>query len=600
MTDAIISVQSLRYRYPTGAQPVLRGVDLTVRPGEFIGLVGSTGAGKTTFCQALNGLIPHYTQGELSGTVLVDGRDTARASVADLSGTVGLVFQDADAQLVMSTVEEECLFAPLSHGLSRREARARVRETMAMLEIEHLAERSPQTLSGGQKQRVAIAAAMVAHPKVLVLDEATSELDALMVHKIFDLCDRLNRELGTTIVLVSHEMELLARHARRIVLMSAGEVILDAPTREALGQAAAFERAGVRLPQVTQYALACGPSLRWPRVPMTEEEALPVVRQALAGRPAGRAPARDNSAPAPGDADQQPLIRVEDVAFAYRPPTQVLRGVSLTIARGEFTAIIGNNGSGKSTLMKLLLGLLKPTSGRVLVDGLDTRRAKVSALARKIGFIFQEPNDQLFAGTVADEVRFGLNNLALPADEIAARSAATLAQFGLEPVRDMFPRFLARGDKQKVCIAAIVAMQPQVLLLDEPTTGQDHRDSGQIMELATALNRQGITILLVTHDLGNVARYARRVVVVGQGAIVADGATSAIMADRALLEACHLTPPQIVRLSLDLADREMPLALTPEALAAETRARLDSPASFGGDGVEVGPGPAATPPPDRS
>jgi energy-coupling factor transport system ATP-binding protein len=210
----------------------------------------------------------------------------------------------------------------------------------------------------------------------------------------------------------------------------------------------------------------------------------------------------------------------------------------------------------------------------VLVDGLDTRQAKVSALARRIGFIFQEPNDQLFAGTVAEELRFGLKNLALPPDEIEARSMATLAQFGLESVRDTFPRFLARGDKQKVCIAAIVAMQPQVLLLDEPTTGQDHRDSGQIMELATALNRQGITILLVTHDLGNVARYARRVVVVSHGAIVADGPTASIMADRALLEACHLTPPQIVRLSLDLADQGMPLALTPEALAASTQARL--------------------------
>jgi energy-coupling factor transporter ATP-binding protein EcfA2 len=578
MTDPIISVRDLHYRYPTGAQPVLRGMNLTVRRGEFIGLVGSTSAGKTTFCQTLNGLIPHYTQGELSGSVLIDGRDTAHASVADLSASVGLVFQDADAQLVMSTVEEECLFGPLSHGLPRQEARARVRETLAMLEIEHLADRSPQTLSGGQKQRVAIAAVMVARPKVLVLDEATSELDALMVHKIFELCDRLNRELGTTIVLVTHEMELLARYAQRLVLMSAGEIILDAPTREALGQAEAFERAGVRLPQVTQYALACGSSLRWQTMPLTEEEALPIVRQALAVQQADRRPVSASIIPVSSSPDTPPLIQVAQVAFAYRPPTNVLHGINLTITRGEFTAIIGNNGSGKSTLMKLMLGLLKPTSGQVFVDGLDTRRAKVSALARKIGFIFQEPNDQLFAGTVAEEVWFGLKNLALPADEIEARSAAILAQFGLEAARDMFPRFLARGDKQKVCIAAIVAMQPQVLLLDEPTTGQDQRDSGQIMELATVLNRQGITILLVTHDLGNVARYARRVVVVSDGAIVADGATRSIMADRALLETCHLTPPQIVRLSLDLIDQGVPLALTPEALAADTRARLGTPA----------------------
>jgi energy-coupling factor transport system ATP-binding protein len=370
MTDAIISVQNLHYRYPTGAQPVLRGMRLTVRQGEFIGLVGSTGAGKTTFCQTLNGLIPHYTQGELSGTVLIDGRDTRHDSVAELSATVGLVFQDADAQLVMSTVEEECLFGPLSHGLPRYEALARVRETLAMLEIEHLAQRSPQALSGGQKQRVAIGAVMVARPKVLVLDEATSELDALMVHKIFDLCDRLNRELGTTIILVTHEMELLARHAQRIVLMSAGEVILDAPTREALSHVEAFERAGVRLPQVIQYALACEPSLHWPRVPLTDEEALPVVRQALATQHADWQPAPGSVVPISVPLEDEPLIRVEQVSFAYRPPARVLHGVNLTITRGEFTAIIGNNGSGKSTLMKLMLGLLKPMSGQVLVDGM--------------------------------------------------------------------------------------------------------------------------------------------------------------------------------------------------------------------------------------
>jgi energy-coupling factor transporter ATP-binding protein EcfA2 len=483
---------------------------------------------------------------------------------------VGLVFQDADAQLVMSTVEEECLLGPLSQGLTQREARQRAREMLGLLEIAHLAERSPQALSGGQKQRVAIAAVMVSRPDVLVLDEATSELDALMVHKIFSLCERLNRELGTTIVLVSHELELLARHAERLVVMSAGRVLLDAPTRDTLGAAEVFAQAGVRLPQVTQFALASQPALHWPRLPLTEEEALPVVRQALAGYN-GIAPG-PATVPPPGSAE--PLIQLVDVQFGYRLPFQVLNGVNLTVQRGEFTAIIGNNGSGKSTLMKLMLGLLKPRAGQVTVGGLDTRRARVSELARQIGFIFQEPNDQLFAGTVIDEIRFGLKNLGLPEPEIVARSEAALEQFGLADVRDTFPRFLARGDKQKLCIAAIVAMRPQVLLLDEPTTGQDHRDSRQILELAQALNQQGITILLVTHDLGNVARYARRVVVVGNGAIRADGPTEQIMTDRALLESCHLAPPQIVRLSLDLAGQGVPPALTPEALANAMHERI--------------------------
>ena len=574
MTDDIIAVRGLHYRYPTGTAPVLRGVDLTIRRGEFIGLVGSTGAGKTTLCQALNGLIPHYNQGEVTGSVHVDGRDTAALTVADLSASVGLVFQDADAQLVMSTVEEECLLGPLSQGLSRAEAQTRARETLELLEIAHLAERAPQALSGGQKQRVAIAAVMVARPEVLVLDEATSELDALMVQKIFALCERLNRELGTTIVLVSHELELLARHAQRLVVLHEGRVLLDAAPREAFAHPEIFAEAGVRLPQVTQFAEASA-WLPWPAPPLTEEEAMPVLREALgAHAPAApTSPAEQPAAPTALPATGEPLIVARDVRFGYTRGVPVLHGINVTFSRGEFTAIIGNNGSGKSTLMKLILGLLKPSDGSVTVGGLDTRRAKVSDLARRIGFIFQEPNDQLFANSVIDEIRFGLRNLGLPENEIVTRSEAVIEQFGLAAVRDTFPRFLARGDKQKLCIAAIVAMRPDVLLLDEPTTGQDHRDARQIMELAQALNAQGITILLVTHDMGNVARYARRVVAMRNGTIRADGPPAQVMADAALLESCHLAPPQITRLSLALADYNVPPALTPEALAESVRGR---------------------------
>lgn len=271
-----------------------------------------------------------------------------------------------------------------------------------------------------------------------------------------------------------------------------------------------------------------------------------------------------------------PLIRLENVRFAYRTGVDALRAVNLEIAPGEFVAIIGNNGSGKSTLMKLIVGLLKPTSGRVMVDGVDTRQAKVSSLAQKVGFIFQNPNDQLFASTVEEEIAFGLRNLGLPPAEITPRLEAALEQFGLTAVRSVFPRFLSRGDKQKVCIASIVAMRPRVLLLDEPTTGQDHRDARQILEIAAALNQQGLTILLVTHDLVNVAAYARRVIVLADGAVVRDGPTLEVMADEALLASCSLVPPQIVRLSLRLRDRGLPVALRAPELAAAVRARLQA------------------------
>jgi len=267
----------------------------------------------------------------------------------------------------------------------------------------------------------------------------------------------------------------------------------------------------------------------------------------------------------------EPLIRIENVSFAYRGEQFVLRDVNLDILPGEFTAIIGNNGSGKTTLMKLILGLLKPTRGRVIVAGIDTREALVSEMAKRIGYIFQNPNDQLFADSVEEEIAFGLRNLGLSEEAIRERVEETLEAFGLTEVRDEFPRFLSRGDKQKVCIAAIVAMQPQIILLDEPTTGQDHRDSRQIMEMADRLNRQGITVLLVTHDMVNVAQYARRVVLMNDGELIKTAPTVEVIADRELMASCSLVPPQITRLSLALRDYGFPPAVSVEQMAAHTR-----------------------------
>ncbi|MCW5851721.1 MAG: ABC transporter ATP-binding protein [Anaerolineae bacterium] len=279
MSEPIIVLHDVVYRYPTSKAPILRGVNLSLSAGEFVGLVGSTGAGKTTLVQTFNGLIPHYTRGTLEGSVVVHGQPTLQSSVVELSRRVGLVFQDADAQLIMSTVEEECLLGPLSQGYSRQDARQMAQRVLDLLEIPHLAQRPPQALSGGQKQRVAIAAVMVTQPEVLVLDEATSELDALMVRKIFEMCDRFNRELGTTILIVSHEVELLAQYARRILLMDQGRLVADGPPREVFSQPEPFEAAGVRLPQITQIALDLRRYIAWPRLPLSEEEAEAELRR---------------------------------------------------------------------------------------------------------------------------------------------------------------------------------------------------------------------------------------------------------------------------------------------------------------------------------
>jgi len=242
-------------------------------------------------------------------------------------------------------------------------------------------------------------------------------------------------------------------------------------------------------------------------------------------------------------------IAVNDLRFAYDKSNEVLRGITFSINPGEFVAIIGNNGSGKSTLLKLMVGLLKPTKGQVLIDGIDTRSAKVSDLARKIGFFFQNPNDQLFASTVRDEIAFGLKNLNLDEDEIKRRIDAALADFKLQHVENVFPRFLARGDKQKVCLASIIAMGPKIILLDEPTTGQDHRDSKAVMDNTRNLNERGITVVLVTHQMINVAEYATRTILLNRGELIADAPTRQVLGNVDLMRRCDLLPPQITRMS---------------------------------------------------
>jgi energy-coupling factor transport system ATP-binding protein len=282
--EAVISVRNVRYKYPTSLDWILRTISLDVYRGEFLGIVGTTGAGKTTLCQCFNGLIPHYTLGTYEGRVVVEGRNTRETDVSDLSTMVGLVFQDADAQLVMSSVLEEAMLGLSMRGIPTHEAKEQAFHTLEAMGITHLADRPPHTLSGGQKQRAAIAAVMTMQPDILVLDEATSELDSQTVHRIFDMCQHLN-EQGTTIVLVSHEMELLSQFADRLVLVDDGQVMLEGPPREVFQQAEIFHHVGVRLPQLTDFALAMADQLPFDLIPLTTDEAATVIRSAAGDTP---------------------------------------------------------------------------------------------------------------------------------------------------------------------------------------------------------------------------------------------------------------------------------------------------------------------------
>ena len=508
--DVIASLERVSYMYPLAEAPALSDISVQIEEGEFLLVVGSSGAGKSTLLQVLNGLVPHFHGGVFGGHVAVAGRNPIRVGPQGMGDVVGIVFQDPESSFVMETVEDELVFAMENWAVPPTLMRKRVEEILDVLDIAHLRQRAVATLSGGEKQRVAIAAAMTLQPRILVLDEPTSQLDPQGAEEVLIALRHLNEDLGITIVLAEHRLERVIQYADRVLyLAQGGEVTLASP-REA------FEHIPLA-PPLVELARA----LKWRPLPLTIKEGRRFARRLDLPpriRPDAHTPGR-------------PVLQAENIWHRYGDH-ESLRGVSFTAREGEFIALMGRNGSGKSTLLKILTGLLRPQRGQVRVAGSATAWKTVRSLEDAlphVGLVLQDPARMLFQETVLEELRFTRRHHGLPPDDDA--DMALLDWLGIAHLAERDPRDLSGGERQRVAIAAILVADPRIILLDEPTRGLDYTQKRALADLLDDLTRSGRTVIMATHDVELVARTADRVLLMAEGDIVVDGPTREVMVE---------------------------------------------------------------------
>jgi energy-coupling factor transport system ATP-binding protein len=512
LEEPIATFSGLTYQYPEREAPALRELSWTVAPGEFVTVTGPSGSGKSTLLRCLNGLTPHFSGGTFDGIVTVAGHDTRHYSPRVLARLTGFVFQDPEAQFVAGRVDDEIAFGMEQLGIPPVTMRKRVEEVLDLLGIAALRDREIATLSGGERQRVAVAAALALQPSILALDEPTSQLDPWGAEEVLAALNRLNEDLGLTVVLAEHRLERVVAHADRLtVLAPGGSIALDGPPQESLRHTEI---------ETLPALLALGRRLDWAPLPLSIKEGRAAQRRDAA---IGRMPAPAPSDPAlPGGASVVTLQRVSAGWDRY----PVLRDIDLDVRPGELIALMGRNGSGKTTLLRLVAGLHRPSSGRVLIAGQDTTRLHPADIAQTVGYLPQNPSALFFAETLRAELAFTLKHH----PQSGLEPEATLTSLGLEHATDHNPRDLSGGERERAALAAVLVGGPRVLLLDEPTRGMDAVRKRALAMMLHRLRDDGVAILLATHDVELVAEVASRVVLLGDGRIVADGGPRTVLA----------------------------------------------------------------------
>lgn len=501
----MIEFQNLSFTYPGVSQPILRHINLTINKGEFTLVTGASGSGKSTLLRCLNGLVPHFSGGSLQGAIRVAGLDPVQSSPQVMCRHVGFVFQDPETQFVVDRVEDEIAFALENAALPRKEMHERVRLAMEWLHLESLRKRRLETLSGGERQRVAIASALVFQPRILVLDEPTSQLDPQSAEDVLQVLESLKKNLGLTIVLAEHRLERVLPFTDRLVYLPGGEgEIIQGEPRQVL------ERMPLR-PPLAELAVALG----WKPIPLTIEEAQPFLTATISlldPPPTPQIPTAADAASSP----RTPYLKAAELSAHYGKH-QALQNVNLEVRAGEILALMGANGAGKSTLLRAMVGLIKPTSGQIWLENQPIELMDTSEICRHVGFLPQDPNALLFADTVLDELKITLHNHDISRTD--AQLVGFLEQIGLASKYSAYPRDLSSGERQRVALGAVTVTQPGALLLDEPTRGLDYQTKVALSRLLERFRTKGMAILIVTHDVEMAATIADRVAILEQGRI---------------------------------------------------------------------------------
>jgi energy-coupling factor transport system ATP-binding protein len=572
----MVKVENLHWRYPSFGDSddnpwTLKGVNLEIEKGAFFGITGPSGAGKTTLCRCIMGVIPHglkipfgYYNYHLQGSVYVDGGLITGVDVAGnvvdgetrgkllgsgiASPKAGMVFQDPETQFIKMSVLHEVAFGMQILKLPREEIERRVREALDLVGLGFLADDAeyihPNDLSGGQKQRVAIASFLALRPELLILDEPTSDLDPRGKSEVIETVRMLHDQHNVTVILVEQDPELLRRFCDRVALIEDGQVRLVEDATSFYRQVSELHECAIYKFEVSE--IAAQSDIRQDgKVPISIEECVSCF-------PADLDQSFQPPDPVPSG---QPLLEVQDLEYVYEDGTQALRGVNFTLYKGEILALLGTNGSGKTTVAKILNGIYRPSGGTVRVLGQDiAKRAVRSQLPRYVGYVFQNPDHQIFTRKVRDEVAYGLKNLDLPETERPERISQALEAVGLSDKAEEDPLFLGKGQRQRLAVAAILAMRPEIIIVDEPTTGQDYRMVSSIMELLEDLHRQGNTVLIISHDMTLVANYCQRAVVLLNGRDIFSGSPRELFSNPDNLQATQLRAPQAIALSVAMRE----------------------------------------------
>ena len=559
--DLAVEISNLSFTYSSRQEPTLKEISLTVPRGQFVLITGATGCGKSTLLKTLNGLIPHQSSGKLSGQIRVMGLDTQEHSIPVLAQQVGLVFQSPDEQIFSTIVEDEIVFGPENLGIHPQEIEKRAVEALQAVSMEKFRFAETNALSGGQKQRVALAALKAMEPKILALDEPISQLDPQGAQEVLAILKHLKEKLGMTIILVEHRIHEVAHLVDRVLIMEKGSLVLDQAVPQAFNQGEVFQRYGLRLPETVEISHQLGIK---PPCLQVEELAF-----SLKSRLSPRQPFRPKEKISLQKPGKGTVVKIEDLVFAYQKGAEpTLKKLSLQIKEGERIALMGNNGAGKSTLLKHLMGLLQPDQGKVEILGQDSKKIDSFQLAGKVGMVFQNPDLMLFCDTVEKEIEFGLENLGFSKGIIAKRTKKVLKAMGIEELKADFPLALSRGQRLRVALAAVLALEPELLILDEPTTGQDKAHMETMMDRLAAFTHQGGTLIFCTHDGEIALRYAERIIVLHQGQILADGSPREVFAQEKILQQANLKAPPSCLLTQKL---NLPLAFSVEEVLEYVR-----------------------------
>lgn len=540
----IISFRNFSFQYRAQKRPTLTDINLEIYPGERVLIAGPSGSGKSTLAGCINGLNPFSNPGACTGTLTVDGVDAPHSSLFELSAHVGTVLQDPDGQFIGLTVGEDIAFALENSCTPQDEMHAITRHAAVLVGIENHLGYAPHELSGGQKQRVSLAGVMVDQVKILLFDEPLANLDPATGKQAIELIDEIQKKTDTTVLIIEHRLEdVLWRNVDRIVLVNGGTILADLRPDELLSGSLLAEN-GIREPL---YVTA----LRYAGVDITPDKH-PAHVDSLVLDDTDTQKLRDwfTARPRPAaQPEREQLLEVKGLSFGYQKGQQTLRDVSFSIGKGEMVSIVGRNGAGKSTLSKLICGFETPDAGEIFLNGKPLAEENIRRRAQHIGYVMQNPNQMISKTMIYDEVALGLQRSGLTEEQIREKVEATLRVCGLYPFRNWPISALSFGQKKRVTIASVLVLDPELILLDEPTAGQDFRHYTDIMEFLRGLNARGVTVVMITHDMHLMLEYTRRALVFCDGRLIADRTAAAVLCDPALVEQAALKETSLYTLA---------------------------------------------------